>query len=342
MKMLRSTASVIALAGIVGAGLSLSSVESHANDFYNGKTVRLIVGFSPGGGYDTYARALARQYGKHIPGNPSVIVQNMPGAGSVKSIQYIDVGAPTDGTVINSFNNGVLIESLTNPAKVKVKLNNYHYIGSTTRDFRVCYAWHATGIKSVKEIMGGGKQFIIGGTSKGASSYLNAALLGNVIGVNVKHVLGFPGSAEVRIAVERGETSGDCGSYSSIPDDWIKNNKIVPLVQFSKEKSDDMPAGIPYAGDLVDDQKKKEIIEFVLAPNDIGKPYIVSKKVPMDRVKILREAFNATMKDPEFLAHAKKLTLPITPFTGEQAVQVVAKIYSATPETIKAAIKAVD
>lgn len=340
MTMLRPSSRTIA-AGLAGAIAAINAPVAVAEDFFAGKTVKIVVGFSPGGGYDTYARALARSYGAHIPGKPSVIVQNMPGAASLKSVLYLDMGAPQDGTVINTFNNGVILESMTTPEKVKVRFNDFHWIGSTTRDFRVCYAWHTTGIKSIKEVMGS-KEFILGGTSKGATSYINGAIMKNLLGVNVKHVLGFQGSNEVRIAVERGETTGDCGSWSSLPVDWRRDKKIISLVQFSKERSDDMPAGIPYAGDLVDDPKKKALVDFMLATNDLGKPYIMSKKVPIDRVKILREAFDKTMKDADFLANAKKLTLPITPINGEESEKIVAMIYAATPEMVQAAIKAVE
>lgn len=344
MKAFRSATSAMATVGIAGIALALTSTANLADDFYNGKTVKFVVGFSPGGGYDTYARALVRHIGKHIPGNPTVIVQNMPGAGSLKSIRYLDTGGATDGTVINSFNNGMLIQAMTEPEKVQLKFTDYQFIGSTTRDFRVCYVWHATGIKSVKEMMRpDGKQFILGGTGKGTASFVNGAVLDNVVGVNVKHVLGFPGSAEVRISVERGETTGDCGTYSSIrPRNWVTEKKIIPFVQFSKDKSDDMPDGIPYAGDLVTDQKKKDLIDFMLAPNDIGKPYIVSNKVPLERVKTLRTAFNATMKDKDFVADANKLELPITPLTGELCEQIVKKIYATPDDIVKAAIKAVE
>ena len=330
------TASALSLL-LVGASSTLAATP----DFYKGKTVRIVVGFSSGGGYDTYARTLARHILKHIPGKPRVIVQNMPGAASLKSILYLDAGAQKDGTVIASFNHGVILESMTNPKKVKVKLNNYHYIGSTTRDFRICYAWHKSGITSLGDVMGK-RQFILGGTSKGASSYINGAILKNVIGVNVKHVLGYPGSAEQRISVERGELSGDCGSWSSIPDNWIKNKKIIPIVQFSKDRSEDMPEGIPYAVDLVKDPKKKALLEFMIASNDIGKPYILSKKVPIDRVRILRAAFDATMKDKDFLASAGKLGLPITPVGGAEVEKIVAKIYQTPPLLVQAAIKAAD
>lgn len=341
MQKLRRSAGAAKLSVAVAA-LTMSSAATMAqDDFFSGKTVKIVVGFSPGGGYDTYARALARDIGKYIPGKPAVIVQNMPGAASLKSVLYLDMGAPQDGTVINTFNNGVILESMTNPDKVKIKFTDVRFIGSTTRDFRVCYAWHTQGIKSIKDVQGS-RQFILGGTSKGATAYINGAIMGNLLGVNIKHVLGFQGSNEQRIAVERGETTGDCGSWSSIPDDWKRDKKIVPLVQFSTERSEDMPAGIPYAGDIVSDPKNKALVDFMLATNDLGKPYIVSKLVPADRLATLRKAFDDTMKDAEFLANAKKLNLPVTPVNGEESEKIVQKIYSATPEMVAAAIKAVE
>jgi hypothetical protein len=152
-------------------------------------------------------------------------------------------------------------------------------------------------------------------------------------------VLGFPGSAEQRMAIERGEVTGDCGSWSSIPPDWITNKRIVPLVKFSTYAVDNLPQATPYIGDLIKDSEKRALVQLVLASGELGKPYIVSKKVPSDRIAILRSAFNATMSDAEFLASAKKLSLFVSPLTGEQAEDVIRNIYSAPPEIVRQSLQ---
>jgi len=336
MNTARSLAVTLAALTIASATAGMAA----ADDFYKGKTVTIVVGFSPGGGYDTYARTLARHIGNHIPGNPTVIVQNMPGAGSLTAVRHLDATAPKDGTVITAFNPGQITESLTDPGKVKLKFSDYAFLGSITRDFRVCYAWHATGIKSWQDLIKA-KEFILGATAPGVSSYVNGAILRNVFGLNVRQVVGFPGSAEQRLAIERGELHGDCGSWSSIPGDWIAAKKINPLVRFSPVSTPDMPQDIPFAGDLAKTAEQKRILAIVGAAGELGRPYIVSKEVPKERLAILRKAFDATVRDKAFLSDAEKQRLPVNPATGEEAEKIIAEIYDAPPDLVEKAKNAI-
>jgi tripartite-type tricarboxylate transporter receptor subunit TctC len=336
MKTARTLSVVLGVLAIVAA----TAGSTAADDFYKGKTVTIIVGFSPGGGYDTYARALARHMGNHIPGNPTVIVQNMPGAGSLTAVRYLDATAPKDGTVITAFNPGQITESLTDAEKIKLRFSDYAFVGSITRDFRVCYAWHATGIKSWDDLTKA-KEFILGATAPGVSSYVNGAILRNVFALKVRQVVGFPGSAEQRLAIERGELHGDCGSWSSIPEDWIAQKKINPLVRFSPVSTPDMPDNIPYSGALAKTEEQKRILGIVGAAGELGRPYIVSKQVPKDRLEILRKAFDATVQDKAFLSDAEKQRLPVNPADGEEAEKIIAEIYSAPPELVEKAKNAI-
>ena len=191
-------------------GLALAAVvlaitgPAGAQEFYKGKTVTVVVGFSPGGGYDQYARTVARYLGPHIPGAPTVIVQNMPGAGSLTAVRYLNATAPKDGTVITAFNPGVITESVLEPEKYKTKLSDYAYLGSVTRDFRACYA-HKGGPVTGLADMQAGKELILGATGPGTSNYVNGAMLRTLLGFKVRQILGFPGSNEQRLAIERGE-----------------------------------------------------------------------------------------------------------------------------------------
>ena len=217
------------------------------------KTLRIVVGFSVGGGYDTYARMLSRHMGRHLPGTSVVLVQNMPGAAGLKALQYLDTGAPTDGSVITAFNPGSITEFLVNPVSHRFNFTDVAWIGSISRDLRACYAWAATGIKTLDDLKRY-KQFNMGAPAPGTSSYINSAVLKNVFGVAVHHVMGYIGSAEQRLAVERGELDGDCGAWSSLPPDWIAGRKITPLLRFSPGPIPGLPPDIPFARDLAPTQ----------------------------------------------------------------------------------------
>ncbi len=331
-------------AAAVGAVTLLAASAVHAQqspaDFYKGKTVNLVVGFSPGGGYDQYARQLARQLGKHIPGNPTVVVQNSPGAGSLTAVRRLDNGLAKDGTQIVTFNPALITESITEAAKMNFKFTDVSFIGSVTRDFRVCFTWHASGIKSWEEAMTGKKEIIFGSTAKGTGAYVNQAVLINLFGMKARQILGFPGSNEQRLAIERGELDGDCGSWSSIPEEWIRDKKIYPLISFSPLKTPDMPADLPFIGTFAKTDEQKGVLEILTAAGELGRPYIVSSGIPADRLEALRAAFDATMKDKEFLEESAKQQLPVYPISGKDAVDIVKRIYGFPPDMIEKARKA--
>ena len=298
------------------------------------KTLKIVVGFSPGGGYDIYARVLARHIVRHIPGQPTIIVQNLPGAAGLKAVQYLDAGAPQDGSVITAFNPGMITESLVNAEKIRFKFTDVAWIGSITRDLRVCYAWAATGIKTWDDLKKY-KQFNMGAPAQGTSSFVNSAVLKNMFGIAVHHVMGYAGSAEQRLAIERGELDGDCGAWSSVPPDWVANGKINPIVSFSPEPIPGLPQNVPFVGDLVGDQETKDVLDLLMTPDTLGRPYVVSKQVPADRLAVLRTAFDATVKDSQFLAEAEKLELPVVgPTPGVAVEKMIESFYAVSPALI--------
>src|SRR5439155_648252 len=189
-------------------------------------------GFSPGGGFDLNARVLARHIGRHIPGNPTVAVQNMAGAGSLTAVHYLDLSAPKDGTVLDIFNFGNIGDSRLHPEKIKVDFRKFNWIGSISQDLTVCYVWHAFGVNTMADLKAK-PQVHMGLTGMGSSSDTNQRILKSIFGVRVQQVAGYPGSAEQRIAIERGELDGDCGAWSSIPLEWIEGRKIVPVIRSS-------------------------------------------------------------------------------------------------------------
>ena len=301
--------------------------------FYKGKTFTVVIGYSPGGGYDSYGRMLARHINRHIDGRPEVIVQNLPGAGSLNAVRQLDATQPKDGTYLTAFNPALILESLVDPNRIKVKFSDVAWIGSIAPEVRVCYAWHATGIKTWDDLVAR-KETVFGSTAKGTANYMNAAMLRRVFDIKVRHVLGFPGSAEQKLALERGELDADCGSWSSLPVEWIAEKKIYPLVSFSPSRESSMPAEIPYAGKFVKTPAQSEVLEIFAASSEVGRPFIMSKAVPQDRIDMIRKAFDASLKDPQLLADAKKLNLPVQAMTGVDAAKIIAHVYQASPENI--------
>jgi tripartite-type tricarboxylate transporter receptor subunit TctC len=313
--------------------MALAAPPTLAQDsFYKGKTVTIVVGYSAGGGYDQYARLVARHLGNHIPGNPTVIVQNMPGAASMTSVRYLDATAPKDGTVITTFDPGLILESFGELSKPQ--FSDYQWIGTLLRDIRICYASTASGVKTWDQMMKR-KEFLIGNTAKGSNAYVNGAILRNVFHAPVRQISGYPGSNEQRLALERGELEGNCGSWTAIPQDWIVNHKIDALVRFSPKRPVDMPESVPFVNDLATTQEQKAILDILNASGELGRPFIVGKQVPVDRVKILRAAFEAMLKDQQFLAEAAKQNLLLDPVSGEEAEKIIATMYAAPPALVK-------
>jgi tripartite-type tricarboxylate transporter receptor subunit TctC len=324
------------LAAMIAPAAAQSVVSQTAQADSEFKTVNIVVGFSPGGGYDAYARVLARHYGRNLPGNPNFVVQNMPGASSLKAVQYLDANAPADGSVMTAFNPGLITESLVDPDKIKMKFSDVAWVGSVTRDYRVCYSWHASGIKNWDDLLKH-ERFNIGAPAAGTSTYINAAILKNMFGVKVHHVTGYPGSAEERLAIERGELDGGCGAWSSNPPEWITNKRINPLVTFSPVPTPNLTDGVPFAGDLVKSAEDKTLLNLMIAADAVGRPFVVSKKVAQNRLAALRRGFDATMKDTQFLTEMQKLDLTVSPIDGAESEKIIATIYAAPAALVERA-----
>jgi tripartite-type tricarboxylate transporter receptor subunit TctC len=327
-----------AVAVALALGLCAAVPGADAQEFYRGKTLTIVVGFTPGGGYDVNARVLARHIGRHIPGNPTIVVQNMPGASGLNAVQHLQNAAPADGTVINTFNFGNIGDSVLKPDKIKVDFRKFGWIGSISQDLTVCYVWHALGVKNLAELKAHGV-IHTGLTGAGSSSDLNQKILKNIFGVRIKQVGGYPGSAEERMAIERRELDGNCGAWSSIPAEWVAGKKIVPVIRSSPATAPDLPPGVPYSVDIAPSERDRQIIRMLLSSNQLGRPFIAPLAVPAERVRILRDAFNATVKDSQFVAEAQKLRLPVSPKTGEEALAIVEQIYATPKEIVEAARK---
>jgi tripartite-type tricarboxylate transporter receptor subunit TctC len=324
------------IAGSLAAAVwatTLCGALAEEDEFYVGKTVTIIVGYSAGGGYDQYARLLARHFGRHIPGHPNVLVQNMPGAATLTAVRAL-ASAPKDGTTITMFDPGLLLESLSTPEKFGVKFSDYQWLGGMSREITVCYSWHGTGIVTWDDMMKR-KEFLVGLTARGSAVYANGAALRRIFNAPVRQIAGYPGSNEQRLAVERGEIDGACASWSAIPQDWIANRKINVLARFGPQRPSEMPASVPYINDLAATEEQKALLDVLNAPGLLGRPFIVAKEVPRAREQVLVASFAATLRDGALLAEAEKQTLPIELFSAENAEKIIKSIYAISPELIK-------
>ena len=322
--------------GAVAALCMSVCAPAQAQDFYQGKTLTFVVGFTSGGGFDANARLLARHIGKYIPGNPDTVVTNMPGAASLTSVQYLDSTAAKDGTVLNIFNFGEVGNARMGVSHVKLDFRKYNWIGSVGRDITVCYLWHALGVKTFYEAKKRPNlHFSL--TSVGTSNDINQRILKYVLGFDLTQVKGYPGSSEEKLAIERGEIDGNCGSWASTPADWLAGNKIAPITR-SGPNQPGMPDNVPWIVDVTP-AKDREPVHFLATATEVLRPFIVSAAVPAERVKILRAAFDAAVKDPTFLSDAAKQKIPVSPLNGDQVAAMVKEIYDAPEPIVEAARK---
>jgi len=320
----------VSLAMISASPARAQSVE----EFYRGKTITILVGFTAGGGYDLYARLLGRHMSGHIPGKPAIVVQNMPGAGSMKAAQFVYGVAPKDGLTLATVSRGMATEPLLNPASTGFDPTKLTWLGTVTSETSVCATWKTSPVKTWPDMFT--REFSLGGSAIGADPDTFALILRNVFGARVKLVTGYPGGNDINLAMERGEVEGRgsnaWASWKSTRMDWIRDKKINMLVQIGLTKAPDLP-DVPLMMDLAKNPDDKAVLKLLSASTTIGRPLFTSPGVPEERVKALRAAFDATMKDPEFLADAKTRGFDINPVSGEEMQKIVVDIV-ATPRAI--------
>jgi len=326
---------VAAAAALPGAARA-DAVE----DFYRGRNIQLVIGFSGGAGYDLYGRVLARHMGKHIPGRPTIVVQNMPGAGSIKAANFLYSVAPKDGATIGMLARGMAMEPLVGDAKYDG--TKYAWLGSITNENSLCATWHTSAVKTAADALT--RPFTVGGSGHGADTDVFAYLWRNLIGARLKVITGYPGGNEINLAMERGEVEGRCGwSWSSIKSNkaaWLKEGKVHLLVQFALEKSPDLP-DTPLIMDLAQTDEKRQILRLILSRQVMARPFLAPPGLPDDRKAALRRAFDATMTDPEFLAEAEKTNLEVNPVTGTAIDALLAEVYRTPKEVIAKAVRAI-
>lgn len=319
--------------GVSLAGAPAPLLAQSPEAFYRGKTLSMVIGYSAGGGYDIYARALARHMGRHVPGALSIVAQNMPGAGSQKALEYILTHAPKDGLAIATFGRTLPIAPLIENAKYDPK--RLEWVGSITTDTSTCVAWHVSGIKSWDDLKS--RQFTVGGLGKGSDPEMFATIAKVMFGLNVKLVSGYPGTNDVMLAMERGEVDGICGiSYSSLRAArraWIDEKKVALIFQAAIDRDPALPPDVPMLLDKTTTPQQRDALMLILAPQAVARPFAMPPGTPADRVEAMRKAFMATMSDAEFLKEAKTAGLDVNPMPGEKIAELYRKIYE-TPQAV--------
>jgi tripartite-type tricarboxylate transporter receptor subunit TctC len=337
MAAMRACFAALILLGLGGAA------AAQETDFYQGKTITIPVGSSAGGGYDLYARLIARHLGKHLAGHPAIVVTNMPGAASNALAAHIANVAPKDGTIIGAIFMGAVVEPLFgHKTRATHDPSKLQYIGNANKDFYVCLVRADAGVQSLADAFD--KELVMGGTAEGASTRDFAVLLKNLLGVKFKVVTGYTGSRQINLALERGEIQGGCGqSWSSVAatyPSWFSEGKVKVLVQEDTEGYPDLNRqGVPLVRSFARTEEEKQILDLIYSQTAFGRPYVVAPEVPKERVALLRQAFMATMQDPELRAEAERMQVDVIPIAGEALQDRIASLY-ATPKELLDKVRA--
>lgn len=319
--------------------LSFAAAEAASvEDFYKGKTVRIIVGFSAGGGFDTYARALARHMGKHIPGSPTVAVENMTGAGSLIAANHVYKVAKPDGLTIGHFIGGLFLGQVLGQPGIEFDARKFEFIGAPISDHVVCAMTKASGITSIDQWMAAKTPVKMGGIAPGTSTPDNATrILRAALNLPIQLVSGYKGTADVRLAAEGGEIAGGCWGWDSVSVTWRKGleaGNVVIVLQANRRTHPDLP-NVPQAIKFAKTEEARKMIDVgIHGDSDIVRTYTLPPATPKDRVAALRKAFNATLKDPEFVADAKKSRLNIGPIPVEDIEKDIAGLFKLEPSLI--------
>src|SRR3954469_15957969 len=310
-------------------------------EFYRGKTINLAIGFSVGGGYDLYARHLARHMGRHIPGNPAIVPQNMAGAGSLRAANFIYTAAPKDGTAFGIFARTTGINPLLESGAT-FDSTKFSWLGSVSDDVSICMTWHTTSIKTWQDFIT--KPSALGGEGPSSEPDVFARLYKNVFNAPIKLVSGYPGTNEIMLAMERGEVDGLCGiSWSTLKTrhpEWLKDKKINLVSQASFKKIPDI-GDVPLVIEQTQDHEKQQILKLFLAAQEMARPFAAPPGIPADRKAALVAAFDATMQDLEYLADAKKLEIDVNPVSGKALEELLAELYATPKDVLKKASEAV-
>ncbi len=322
------------------AATAPAAAQQSVADFYKGKTIRLIVGVGVGSGYDLNARLLARYWPAHIPGNPSIIVQNQPGAGSLTMTNALYNTGPFDGTVIGASFNGMPTTPLLEPSGARFDANKINWLGSTNRETQVTYVWHTAPVQKLADLFT--TELVVGAQAPGSTQYDFPILTNHLFGTKFKIVTGYESTPKIHLAMESGEVQGNgatnWSTLKALNSSWLADKKITLIMQWGLKKNPEL-ADVPLVMEMARTDADRQALELALARLEFGRPFFLPPNVPTDRVEALRRAFDATVKDPGFLADAEKSKIDVDPLTGEQVAALVAQV-SRTPADTVARVRA--
>ena len=316
-------------------------VSSWAEDFYRGKTIRFIVGQAAGGGYDTYGRLIARHISKHIPGNPTTTAENMEGAGSLISANYIYRQASPDGLAVVMFNNSLVVQNALGDPRIKIDFRKLGWVGAPSVGVPVCMVMGFTGLKTLDDVLKAKIPLKAGATRAGSAGYDMPLILNETLGTKLEVISGFTGTATTRVALQKREINAFCSQWESMRVtaramlDAPGEDKLIPFI-ISERWEDPEVKDLPLFKDAIKDPKKYGIFRAWASQMDFQRPFTVAPETPKERLAILRKALAETLKDPALLAEAKKSKLIITPVSGEKTEQFVGEILSMSPEAKQA------
>jgi tripartite-type tricarboxylate transporter receptor subunit TctC len=322
---------VILLAGLVSA-----QAQDAVEQFFRGRTINIYVGSSAGGGYDTYGRLLARHFGKHVPGRPTIVVQNMPGAGSNKAAGYIYAVAPKDGTAIGAIFPGAILQPLLGDAAVQHDPSKFNYLGSANSDVYHCFFRSDAPAKSFRDALK--TEVILGASNEGGTTRDLPAMMNNLAGAKFKIVTGYAGSKEIGLAVERNEVHGACGigwtGFTTLYASWFEKKLVTMTLQLAVKGHPELDKmGVPLATEFARPGEDRQAMELVLSQGLFGRPFVLPPGIPPERLAALRKAFSAAMADPALLADAKKANLDLAAISGADLQAKVAELY-ALPKSV--------
>ena len=311
--------------------------------FYKGKQINVVIGSSVGGGYDTYARLLARHFGNHVPGNPAIVAQNMSGAGSNRAAGFIYAVAPKDGTAIGAIFPGAILQPLIGDVHVQHDPSKFVYLGSANSDLYVCFVRADAPVKSFADVFS--RELIVGASNEGGTTRDLPTLFNNVLGSKFRIVTGYAGSREMTLALERNEVQGVCGigwtGITTLHPDWFARGTIKVLAQLGIKHHPELDRmGVPAAIDFAKTPEDRQVMELVLSQAIFGRPYVLPPDVPPERAAALRKAFVETLQDKNLLAEAQKMKLDLDPLSGEDLQKVIRRIYAAPVHIVERARQA--
>lgn len=320
------------------------TMSAHAESrFFEGKTIRIIVGFSAGGGYDTYSRAIARHMSRHIPGNPVIIVENMPGAASLIAANQVYRGAKADGLTIVNFHGNQVVGQLLGREGIEFDVRKFLFVGVPMRDSAVCALTKASGITSLEQWMAVPSPVKLGSIGPGDTTHDVARVLQAVLGLPIQLVRGYKGTAEIRLAAEAGEVAGGCWQWESIKSTWrkaLEDGEITIVLQITSKALPDLPS-VPGVSSLAKSEEGRQLIHTgIIVPTAISRLYALPPATPADRVRTLRMAFLQTLRDPEFVADARRAKLEVDAIGGEETERLVQELFK-LDRTVAARLKEV-